>query len=60
VGGLVRDQMAGFEKGLQEAIGGQAAGPLEKLNLGIKGLDATGLELDTLGKRLGDLLKKWR
>ncbi len=60
VGALVRDQMAGFEKGLQEAIGGEAAGPLEKLNLGVKGLDAIGIELDSLNKRLGDLLKKWK
>jgi uncharacterized protein (TIGR03545 family) len=60
VGALVRDQMAGFEKGLQEAIGSEAAGPLEKLNLGLKGFDAIGLELDALNKRLGDLLKKWK
>jgi uncharacterized protein (TIGR03545 family) len=60
VGALVRDQMAGFEKGLQEAVGGEVAGPLEKLNLGVKGLDAIGLELDSLNKRLGDLLKKWK
>ena len=60
VGALVRDQMAGFEKGLQEAIGGEVAGPLEKLNLGIKGLDSIGVELDALNKRLGDLLKKWK
>jgi uncharacterized protein (TIGR03545 family) len=60
VGALVRDQMAGFEKGLQEAIGGEAAGPLEKLNLGLKGLDAIGIEFDSLNKRLGDLLKKWK
>jgi len=58
VGALVRDQMAGFEKDLQEAIGGEVAGPLGKLNLGLKGLDAIGLELDSLNKRLGDLLKK--
>ena len=60
VGALVRDQMAGFEKDLQEAIGGEVAGPLEKLNLGVKGLDAIGGGLDDLNKRLGDLLKKWK
>jgi len=60
VGALVRDQMAGFEKDLQEAIGGQVAAPLQKLSLGIKGLDSIGLELDSLNKRLGDLLKKWK
>jgi uncharacterized protein (TIGR03545 family) len=60
VGALVRDQMAGFEEDLRKAIGGEAAGPLEKLNLGLKGLDAVGLELDTLNKRLGDLVKKLR
>ncbi len=58
VGSLVRDQLAGFEKGLVEAIDREAAGPLEKLGLGIKGLDAIGLDLDGLNKRLGDLLKK--
>jgi uncharacterized protein (TIGR03545 family) len=60
VGALVRDQMAGFEKGLQEAIGGEVAGPLEKLNLGVKGLGSIGIELDSLNKRLEDLLKKWK
>ena len=60
VGALVRDQMAGFEKELREAIEGEAAGPLGKLDSGVKGLDGIGLELDSLDRRLGDLLKKWK
>ncbi len=58
VSALVRGEMAGFEKGLTDAINGQVAAPLEKLGLGIKGLDTVGLGLDGLDKRLGDLLKK--
>ena len=57
VGNLVRDQLAGFEKGLVASIEGQVAAPLEKLGLGIKDLDAVGLGLDGLEKRLGGLLK---
>lgn len=60
VSSLVRDQLAGFENDLRRAINGQVAGPLEKLNLGIKGLDAAGLDLDSLNKRLADMLKKWK
>ena len=58
VGAVVRDQMAGLERDLKAAIAERAAGPLEKLGLGVKGLDAYGLELDGLAKRLNDLLKK--
>jgi len=60
VGAVVRDQMAGLEKELREAIAARVSGPLDKLNLGVKGLDGSGLELDALNKRLGDLLKKWK
>ncbi|MEN6311858.1 MAG: TIGR03545 family protein [Acidobacteriota bacterium] len=60
VGAVVRDQMAGLEKELRTAIAARVSGPLDKLNLGVKGLDGSGLELDALNKRLGDLLKKWK
>lgn len=60
VGAVVRDQMAGLEKDLKAAIGERVAPPLEKLDLGVKGLDAYGLELDGLTKRLNDLLKKMK
>jgi uncharacterized protein (TIGR03545 family) len=60
VGAVVRDQMAGLEKDLKAAIGERIAQPLEKLDLGVKGLDACGLELDGLAKRLNDLLKKMK
>jgi len=60
VGAVVRDQMAGLEKDLKAAISERAAGPLETLDLDVKGLDASGLELDGLAKRLNDLLKKWK
>jgi len=60
VGALVREQMAGFEKDIREAIAKEAAGPLEKLNLGLEGLEAIGVELDSLNKRLADLLAKWK
>jgi uncharacterized protein (TIGR03545 family) len=60
VGTLVRDQLAGFEKDIQAAIDREVAGPLGKLGAGIQGLDAVGLDLDALGQRLSDLLKKWR
>ncbi|MEN6559462.1 MAG: TIGR03545 family protein [Acidobacteriota bacterium] len=59
-GAVVRDQMAGLEKDLKAAINERAAGPLEKLGSGLKGLDGCGLELDGLSKRLNDLLKKWK
>jgi uncharacterized protein (TIGR03545 family) len=58
VGAVVRDQMAGLEGDLKAAIAERTAGPLEKLGLGVKGLDAYGLELDGLTQRLNDLLKK--
>jgi uncharacterized protein (TIGR03545 family) len=60
VGAIVRDQMAGLEKELREAIAARVSGPLGKLNLGVKSLDGSGLELDALNKRLGDMLKKWK
>jgi len=60
VGALLRDRMAALEKGLIEGIGAQVASPLEKLNLGVKGLDIFGGEIDTLNKRLADLLTKWK
>jgi uncharacterized protein (TIGR03545 family) len=58
VGAVVRDQMAGLERDLKAAIAERTAGPLQSLGLGVKGLDAYGLELDGLAKRLSDLLKK--
>ncbi|HSA96045.1 MAG TPA: TIGR03545 family protein [Acidobacteriota bacterium] len=58
VGAVVRDQMAGLERDLKAAIAERAAGPLQSLGLGVKDLDATGLELDGLAKRLNDLLKR--
>jgi uncharacterized protein (TIGR03545 family) len=58
VGGLVRDQLAGFEGDIQKAIAGEVDGPLGKLRTGLKGLEAVGLDLDSLGKKLADLLKK--
>jgi hypothetical protein len=58
VSALVRDQVAGLERDLQAAIGAQVAGPLDKLNLGVKGLDLSGGRIDALNKRLSDLLKK--
>ena len=58
VGAVVRDQMAGLERDLKAAIAERTAGPLEKLGLGVKGLEAYGLELDGLTQRLNDLLKK--
>jgi uncharacterized protein (TIGR03545 family) len=58
VGAVVRDQMAGLERDLKAAIAERAAGPLEKLGLGVRDLDGYGLELDSLAKRLNDLLKK--
>lgn len=58
VGAVVRDQMAGLERDLKAAIAERAAGPLQSLGLGVKDLDAYGLELDGLTKRLNDLLKK--
>lgn len=58
VGGLVRDQLAGFEGDIQKAIAGEVDGPLGKLGTGLKGLEAVGLDLDALNKKLADLLKK--
>ena len=58
VGAVVRDQMAGLERDLKAAIAERTAGPLQTLGLGVKDLDAYGLELDGLSKRLNDLLKK--
>lgn len=58
VGAVVRDQMAGLERDLKAAIAERAAGPLQSLGLGVKGLDASGLELDGLARRLNELLKK--
>jgi uncharacterized protein (TIGR03545 family) len=58
VGGLVRDQLAGFEGDIQKAIAGEVDGPLGKLGAGLKGLEAVGLDLDALNKKLADLLKK--
>ena len=58
VGAAVRDQMAGLERDLKAAIAERTAGPLEKLGLGVKGLESYGLELDGLTQRLNDLLKK--
>lgn len=58
VGAVVRDQMAGLERDLKAAIAERVAGPLQALGLGVKDLDAYGLELDGLSKRLNDLLKK--
>jgi uncharacterized protein (TIGR03545 family) len=60
VGSLVRGELAGFEQDIRAAIDREVAGPLEKLGAGIKGLDAVGLDLDALGRRLSDLLKKVR
>ncbi len=60
VGAIIKDQMAGLEKDLREAIAARISGPLDKLNLGVKGLDGCGLELDSLNKNLNDLLKKWK
>ncbi len=60
VGSLVRDQLAGFENDIRAAIDREAAGPLERIGSGIKGLDAVGLGLDGLDKRLADLLRKWK
>ena len=60
VGTLVRDRMAVLETGLAEGIGAQVSGPLEKLKLAVKGLDVFGGELDTLNRRLNDLLTKWK
>lgn len=58
VGAVVRDQMAGLERDLKADIAERTAGPLQTLGLGIKGLDAYGLELDGLAKRLTGLLKR--
>ena len=58
VGGLVRDQLAGFEGDIQKAIAGEVDGPLGKLGTGLKGLEAVGLDLDALDKKLAELLKK--
>lgn len=58
VGAVVRDQMAGLERDLKAAIAERIAGPLRTLGLGVKDLDAYGLELDGLSKRLNDLLKR--
>lgn len=58
VGAVVRDQMAGLERDLKAAISARVAEPLGKLGQGVRGLDASGLELDGLEKRLNDLLKK--
>jgi len=58
VGGLVRDQLAGFEGDVQKAIAAEVDGPLGKLGTGLKGLEAIGLNLDALNKKLADLLKK--
>lgn len=58
VAGLVRDQLAGFEGDIQKAIAGEVDGPLGKLGTGLKGLEAVGLDLDALNKKLADLLKK--
>jgi uncharacterized protein (TIGR03545 family) len=58
VGGLVRDQLAGFEGDIQKAIAGEVDGPLAKLGAGLKGLEAVGLDLDALNKKLAELLKK--
>ncbi|HOW84791.1 MAG TPA: TIGR03545 family protein [Candidatus Aminicenantes bacterium] len=60
VGAVVRDQMAGLERDLKAAISDRISEPLAKLGAGVKGLDACGLELDGLTKRLNDLLKKWK
>jgi uncharacterized protein (TIGR03545 family) len=58
VGGLVRDQLAGFEGDIQKAIAGEVDGPLGKLGTGLKGLEAVGLDLDALDNKLAELLKK--
>jgi uncharacterized protein (TIGR03545 family) len=60
VGSLVRDQLAGFENDLQKAIAAQTDGPLAKLGTGLKGLEAVGLDLDALQKKLADMLKTWK
>jgi uncharacterized protein (TIGR03545 family) len=60
VSSLVRDQLAGFENELQKAIAAQTDGPLAKLGTGIKGLEAVGLDLDALNKKLADLVKTWK
>jgi len=59
-GALVRDQLSGFESDLQKAIAAQTDGPLAKLGTGIKGLEAAGLDLDSLQKKLADLIKTWK
>lgn len=57
VGGLVRGELAGFEKELEAKVAAELAGPLDRLGTGLKGLEAVGLDLDALDKRLADLLK---
>jgi uncharacterized protein (TIGR03545 family) len=60
VGALVRDQMAGFESDIQKAIARETEGPLARLGTGLQGLEAVGVDLDALNKKLGDLLKVWK
>jgi uncharacterized protein (TIGR03545 family) len=60
VGALVRDQLAGFESDIQKAIAGETEGPLAKLGTGLKGLEAVGVDLDALNKKLADLIKTWK
>jgi uncharacterized protein (TIGR03545 family) len=58
VAGLVRDQLAGFEGDIRKAIASDVDGPLGKLGTGLKGLEAVGLDLDALNKKLAEILKK--